>query len=276
MKYGYVRVSSKSQNPDRQFEMLIKCQIPKKNIFSDYESGKNFERPQYKKLLRKLKSGDVLFLISIDRLGRNYKEIQEQWRVLTKEKGIDIVVLNMPLLDTRRGKDLIGTFIADLVLQILSFVAQSEREMIRERQAQGISAAKLKGVSFGRPKISYTSEMEPILEEYKDGKLLRKEAALLCGLSYTTFPFVFSRYITDKYHGDFSIVIHKNYHLILREFQKEIKPIDKQTAEIFQQYKDGTVTLQEAATATQMSPLLFIKYARYYPQSYRKEKNESK
>lgn len=144
--YGYVRVSSTDQNENRQMIALRKAAVPEKNIFLDKQSGKDFDRPNYKKLVRKLSAGDLLYVLSIDRLGRNYEEILAQWRVLTKEVGIDICVLDMPLLDTRSGKDLLGTFIADLVLQILSFVAQSERENIRKRQAEGIAAAKAKGV----------------------------------------------------------------------------------------------------------------------------------
>lgn len=149
--YGYVRVSSTDQNEERQLIALREKGVDDKNVYMDKQSGKDFDRPQYKKLLRKMKQGDLLYILSIDRLGRNYEEIQSQWRVLTKEKGIDICVIDMPLLDTRQGKNLMGTFIADLVLQILSFVAQSERENIRKRQEQGIAAAKAKGVKFGRP-----------------------------------------------------------------------------------------------------------------------------
>ena len=148
--YGYVRVSTRDQNEERQLIALLELQVPKKNIFIDKQSGKDFERPQYKKLLRKMKKGDLLYIKSIDRLGRNYNEIQEQWRILTKDKGVDIVVLDMPLLDTRRGKDLMGTFLSDIVLQVLSFVAENERMNIRQRQAEGIAAAKAKGVRFGR------------------------------------------------------------------------------------------------------------------------------
>ncbi len=150
-EYGYVRVSSTDQNEERQISALREKQILQKNIYKDKQSGKDFERPQYKKMLKRLKAGDLLYILSIDRLGRNYKEIQNQWRILTKEIGVDICVIDMPLLDTRNGKDLMGTFIADLVLQILSFVAQSERENIRKRQSQGIAAAKKRGVRFGRP-----------------------------------------------------------------------------------------------------------------------------
>ena len=149
--YGYIRVSSTDQNEDRQMIALHSRQVPERNIYMDKQSGKDFDRPQYKKLVERLKPGDLLYILSIDRLGRNYEEIQRQWRTLTKESGVDICVIDMPLLDTRSGKDLMGTFIADLVLQILSFVAQHERENIRQRQAQGIAAAKARGVRFGRP-----------------------------------------------------------------------------------------------------------------------------
>ena len=149
--YGYIRVSTREQNEDRQLIALREMSVPEKNIFMDKQSGKDFNRPQYKKLVKKLKPGDLLYIKSIDRLGRNYDEILEQWRILTKEKGIDIVVLDMPLLDTRRGKDLMGTFLSDIVLQVLSFVAENERTNIRQRQAEGIAAAKARGVRFGRP-----------------------------------------------------------------------------------------------------------------------------
>ena len=149
--YGYIRVSSRDQNEDRQRIALHERGVEDGFIYTDKVSGKDFDRPQYKKLVKKLKPGDLLMIQSIDRLGRNYEEVQNQWRVLTKEKEADICVLDMPLLDTRQGKDLMGTFIADLVLQILSFVAQNEREFIRKRQAEGIAAAKARGVKFGRP-----------------------------------------------------------------------------------------------------------------------------
>ena len=149
--YGYVRVSSIDQNESRQLAEMDKQGIAPSNIYTDKQSGKDFDRPSYKKLVKKLTSGDLLYILSIDRLGRNYNEIQDEWRILTKEKGIDIVVIDMPLLDTRLHKDLIGTFISDIVLQILSFVAQSERENIRKRQAEGIALARQKGVKFGRP-----------------------------------------------------------------------------------------------------------------------------
>lgn len=165
--YGYVRVSSTDQNEDRQFLALKEKGVVKMNIYMDKQSGKDFNRPQYKKLVKKLKAGDLLYILSIDRLGRNYEEIQNQWRVLTKEIGVDICVLDMPLLDTRNGKDLMGTFIADLVLQILSFVAQSERENIKKRQAEGIAAAKAKGVRFGRPEIPVPDNFGRIVRQWE-------------------------------------------------------------------------------------------------------------
>ena len=185
--YGYVRVSSSDQNEDRQMIGLREADVPEKNIYIDKQSGKDFNRTNYKKMVRKLKSGDLLYVFSIDRLGRNYEEIQNQWRILTKEIGIDICVLDMPLLDTRNGKDLMGTFIADLVLQILSFVAQSERENIRKRQAEGIAAAKMKGVRFGRPAKSVPDDFERIVQSWEKKELTLSEALELCDVSETTF-----------------------------------------------------------------------------------------
>ena len=173
--YGYVRVSSTDQNEDRQMIALSEVGVPKKNIFMDKMSGKDFERPQYQKLLKKLKPGDLLYVLSIDRLGRNYEEIQKQWRIITKEKNVDVSVIDMPLLDTRQGKDLMGTFIADLVLQILSFVAQSERENIKKRQAEGIAAAKAKGVRFGRPEKNVPDNFESLIKQWEQKKLPRSE-----------------------------------------------------------------------------------------------------
>ncbi len=185
--YGYVRVSSLDQNEDRQIIELKNKNVPESNIFKDKQSGKNFDRPQYKRLIKSLKKGDILYVLSIDRLGRNYEEIQKQWRVLTKEIGIDICVIDMPLLDTRQGKDLMGTFIADLVLQILSFVAQSERENIRKRQAQGIAAAKERGIKFGRPIINIPVDFENIISLRNSREIKTKEALELCNMSKSTF-----------------------------------------------------------------------------------------
>lgn len=185
--YGYVRVSSTDQNEDRQFIAMKENRVPKSHIYTDKQSGKDFERPQYKEMVKKLKTGDLLYILSIDRLGRNYEEIQAQWRILTKEIGIDICVMDMPLLDTRRGKDLMGTFIADLVLQILSFVAQNERENIKKRQSQGIAAAKTKGIKFGRPAIPLSNGFEDTVRLWEK-KLISTETALeMCGLSRSTF-----------------------------------------------------------------------------------------
>lgn len=185
--YGYVRVSSMDQNEDRQLLAMSELNIPKKNIYVDKQSGKDFERPQYKRLAKRLKSGDLLYILSIDRLGRNYEDIQKQWRILTKDIGIDICVIDMPLLDTRNGKDLMGTFIADLVLQILSFVAQSERENIKKRQAEGIAAAKAKGVKFGRPEKSVPDDFPRLIREWEKNKLPFSELLKLCNMSEATF-----------------------------------------------------------------------------------------
>lgn len=183
--YGYVRVSSTDQNEDRQMIALREVGVPEKNIFVDKQSGKDFDRPNYKKLVWKLKAGDLLYILSIDRLGRNYEEIQKQWRVLTKEIGIDICVIDMPLLDTQNGKNLMGTFIADLVLQILSFVAQSERENIKKRQAEGIAAAK--GVKFGRPEKAVPDDFGKIVKAWEQKKLPLAEVLRQCNMSEATF-----------------------------------------------------------------------------------------
>ena len=187
--YGYVRVSTREQNEDRQLIALNEIQVPKKNIFIDKQSGKDFERPQYKKLLKKLRRDDLLYIKSIDRLGRNYNEIQEQWRILTKEKGIDIVVLDMPLLDARRGKDLMGTFLSDIVLQVLSFVAENERMNIRQRQAEGIAAAKAKGVRFGRIPKPLPENFHAVYQRWKRGEITGTAAAKECGMPLSTFRY---------------------------------------------------------------------------------------
>mgnify|MGYP000585875186 CR=1 FL=1 len=186
-RYGYIRVSSTDQNEDRQKLAMAQVAVPEKDIYMDKQSGKDFERPQYKRLVKKLRPGDLLYILSIDRLGRNYEEIQTQWRVLTKEIGVDICVLDMPLLDTRNGKDLMGTFIADLVLQILSFVAQNERESIRKRQAQGIAAAKARGVRFGRPPRPLPENFPAVHRAWRSKKLTLKQAAKACEMPVGTF-----------------------------------------------------------------------------------------
>ncbi|WP_101877812.1 recombinase family protein [Lachnoclostridium edouardi] len=185
--YGYVRVSSTDQNEQRQLIALWEKAVEKNNIFMDKQSGKDFDRPQYRKLMRKVKLGDLLYILSIDRLGRNYEEIQNQWRVLTKEKGIDICVINMPLLDTRQCRDLMGTFIADLVLQILSFVAQSERENICKRQEEGIAAAKARGVKFGRPEKQIPENFAKLVIEWEKKKIPLSEVLKQCSMSEATF-----------------------------------------------------------------------------------------
>lgn len=185
--YGYVRVSSVDQNEDRQMLDMLELKIPVKNIYIDKQSGKDFNRPKYKKLLKRLKPGDELYIKSIDRLGRNYNEILEQWRLLTKEMEVDVVVIDMPLLDTRLCKDLLGTFIADLVLQVLSFVAQNERENIRKRQEEGIRAAKLRGVEFGRPVIVPPDNFKDLIKQWEKGEIPAEEVANLCNMSIATF-----------------------------------------------------------------------------------------
>mgnify|MGYP001072711221 CR=1 FL=1 len=206
--YGYIRVSSRDQNEDRQLLSLKRIGVLEKNIYLDKQSGRDFNRPQYRKMVRKLKKDDLLYIKSIDRLGRNYEEILEQWRVLTKEKGVDIVVLDMPLLDTRRGKDLMGTFLSDIVLQVLSFVAENERSNIKQRQAEGIAvakakgvrfgrppkplpkgiaAAKAKGVKFGRPSRSVPDNFDEVHREWREKKITLKEAAKACDMPVGTF-----------------------------------------------------------------------------------------
>lgn len=187
--YGYIRVSTTDQNEDRQLIAMQELSIPEKNMFVEKQSGKDFQRPQYKKLVRKLKPDDLLYIKSIDRLGRNYEEILEQWRILTKEKRIDIVVLDMPLLDTRRGKDLMGTFLSDIVLQVLSFVAENERTNIRQRQKEGIAAAKARGVRFGRPPRPLPENYHSAYQRWKAGTITGTAAAKECGMPLSTFRY---------------------------------------------------------------------------------------
>ncbi len=187
MTYGYVRVSSTDQNEDRQMAALKECGVAGENIYVDKQSGKDFMRPRYLELAGRLRAGDLLYILSIDRLGRNYEEIQKQWRLLTKDIGADICVLDMPLLDTRQGKDLMGTFIADLVLQILSFVAQNERENIRKRQMEGIAVAKARGVKFGRPGIAFPGDFEIVVQKWEKKQLTFQEAVRQCHMSEATF-----------------------------------------------------------------------------------------
>lgn len=184
---GYMRVSSREQNEDRQRIALLKMGVPKSSIYMDKQSGKDFERPQYRRMLRKLDSDTVLFIKSIDRLGRNYTDLNEQWRIITQEKGADIVVIDMPILDTRCEKNLLGTFISDIVLALLSYVAENERINIKQRQAEGIAAAKARGVKFGRPVKSLPDEFEKIVLEWKKGKISMNEIVKSCNMSEATF-----------------------------------------------------------------------------------------
>ena len=185
--YGYIRVSSTDQNEERQIIAMREKQIPQENIFMDKQSGKDFDRPQYKKMIQKIREGDLLYVLSIDRLGRNYEEIQKQWRILTKEIGADICVIDMPLLDTRNGKDLMGTFIADLVLQILSFCSENERVNIKKRQAEGIAAARARGVHLGRPVKEPPADFPEIVKAWEKGEIPLKEAARRCNMGETSF-----------------------------------------------------------------------------------------
>ena len=185
--YGYIRVSSQDQKEDRQQIALKEVGVELRNIYIDKQSGKDFNRPQYKKRLRKLKKDDLLYIKSIDRLGRNYEEILQQWRILTKEKGVDIVVLDMPLLDTRRGKDLMGTFLSNIVLQVLSFVAENERTNIKQRQAEGIAAAKAQGIKFGRPPLPLPDNFYEVHKAWRSKKITLKQAAEACNMPIGTF-----------------------------------------------------------------------------------------
>jgi DNA invertase Pin-like site-specific DNA recombinase len=187
--YGYIRVSARDQNEDRQLVALREVGVTEKNIFLDKLSGKDFNRPQYKKLIKKMKKDDLLYIKSIDRLGRNYEEILQQWRMLTKVKGIDIVVIDMPLLDTRRGKDLMGTFLSDIVLQVLSFVAENERTTIRQRQAEGIAAARAKGIRLGRPPQPLPENFHSMFQKWKKGEITGTAAAKECGMPLSTFRY---------------------------------------------------------------------------------------
>ena len=185
--YGYMRVSSKEQNEDIQKIALTEMGVPEKNIYMDKQSGKDFERTQYKRLLRKLNENSVLYIKSIDRLGRNYGELNEQWRIITKEKKADIVVIDMPLLDTRREKNLLGTFISDVVLALLSYVAENERTNIKQRQAEGIAAAKARGVKFGRPPLPIPENFYQMHKDWRAGKITIEEAAKACNMCPKTF-----------------------------------------------------------------------------------------
>lgn len=185
--YGYVRVSSRDQNEDRQVITMREMNIPEENIYIDKQSGKDFNRPQYKKPLRRIKPDDLIYIKSIDRLGRNYAEILDQWKIITKDKHVDLYVMDMPILDTRREKNLLGTFISDLVLALLSYVAENERTTIRQRQAEGIAAAKARGVHFGRRPNPLPDNFYEVYQQWKMKKIPISEAAKLCGMPQTTF-----------------------------------------------------------------------------------------
>lgn len=184
---GYMRVSTREQKEDRQKTALLEMGVPEKHIYMDKQSGRNFERPQYKKMLRNLDKDTVLFIKSIDRLGRNYADLNEQWRIITKEKGADVVVIDMPLLDTRREKNLLGTFISDLVLNIFSYVAENERINIKQRQAEGIAEAKNRGVKFGRPPVPVPENFYEVHKQWRNKEITLKQAAEECGMATSTF-----------------------------------------------------------------------------------------
>ena len=185
--YGYIRVSATDQNEDRQIIAMENAQVPRRNVYMDKISGKDFDRPMYKKMVRKLQRNDLVYIKSIDRLGRNYKDVVEQWQYLTRVKKVDIVVLEMPLLDTRRGKDLMGTFLSDIVLQVLSFVAENERSNIKIRQKEAIEAARKRGVKFGRPSAATPDNFPEIYEKWSKEEISAEQAAAMCGFSRTTF-----------------------------------------------------------------------------------------
>ncbi len=187
MIYGYIRVSTRDQNLDRQLDAMAEFGVEDRCVYADKQSGKDFDRPVYRRLVRKMKPGDTLVIKSIDRLGRNYDEILEQWRLLTKKKNVAVVVLDMPLLDTRQDRDLTGTLIADIVLQLLSYVAQTEREFIHRRQAEGIAAAKARGVHFGRTAAPLPEGFTEICETWKEGGLSARKAGQILGVSHSTF-----------------------------------------------------------------------------------------
>lgn len=196
--YGYIRVSTREQNEGRQVTAMQSVGVKPENIYMDKQSGKDFQRPQYREMVEKLKKDDLLYVKSIDRLGRNYSEIQEQWRLLTKDKCVDVVVIDMPLLDTRRGKDLLGTFLSDIVLQVLSFVAENERINIRQRQAEGIAAAKAKGIRFGRIPKPLPDNFRCVFEQWSNGEITATAAAKACAMPLSTFRYRAAGYKKDR------------------------------------------------------------------------------
>lgn len=194
---GYARVSTAQQNEDRQIIALREMGVPMKNIYIDKMTGKNFERPQYQKMLKKLDENTVLYIKSIDRLGRNYQDLSDQWRIITKEKKADLVVIDMPILDTRREKNLLGTFISDLILTLLSYCSANEYNMIHQRQAEGIAAAKARGVKMGRPEKPLPDNFDGVYDEWKSGKITAVDAAKKCGMPVSTFKYRAKRYKED-------------------------------------------------------------------------------
>lgn len=196
--YAYIRVSSKDQNEDRQLDALASYNIPKRNYYIDKQSGKNFDRPAYKRLIKRLKPGDLLIVKSIDRLGRNYTDIIEQWRIITKEKKADIKIIDMPLLDTTYGKDLLGTFIADLTLQVMSFAAQLERENIRQRQAEGIAAAQARGIRWGNKEKKFPEDFDVLYDKWKKGEMNTQSIMECCDMKRTAFYKHLKEYEMEK------------------------------------------------------------------------------
>ena len=264
MIYGYVRVSTKEQNEDRQIDALKDLPIDK--IYMDKLSGKDFNRPEYKKMVRRLKPDDIIYVKSIDRLGRNYRDVQDQWRIITKDKRADIVVLDMPLLDTRQGKDLMGTFIADLVLQVLSFVSQMERDNIKQRQREGIDAAMARGVKFGRPPKELPDNFVEMAEAWQTGEITSVEAARRCGMTLSTF-----RYRAEKmgFQSSGYTAYHRERHERSEAKRKEReanKPKKKERQPLPENFKptafmvmSGLVTQKKGAEMCGMSPSAFHK-----------------
>ncbi len=245
-EYGYIRVSTKEQNEARQFEAMKRAGIKTKQLLMDKQSGADFERPQYQKLLKKLRRGDSLFVKSIDRIGRNYTEIKEQWRMLTQEMGVDIIVLDMPLLDTRKHKDLTGTLIADIVLQLLSYVAEVERNNIKERQAEGIAVAKKQGKHLGRKPLTIPEGFEPVCQRWLKGEISQNKAAALLGVSGGTFK----RWVTQS--GQYPIPLRmKNGRKIKSEH----------FAAVYEKWKRKEIKTKDAAKVLRVSPPTFLKWA---------------
>ena len=251
MIYGYARVSSADQNEARQLIALKEAGVPEDNIYVDKLSGKNFDRPAWKRMKRKVKKGDVVFIKSLDRMGRDYKDVQDQWRTLNKGKGVDIVILDMPLLDTRAEKNLVGTLISDIVLQLLAFVAQTERENIRQRQREGIDAAMARGVRFGRPPRELPEKFEELYQAWMNGEISGTDAAKKCGLPYSTF-YTYARHKNSE----------KPAKRILNHPQR--KPQERPTLfdSVYQSYTAGGIKASDAALLLGISTKRFYAYAK--------------